>query len=132
MNVSLWLNESTSSGLGGLLSSLDSQILFSRIRFDPKLIEINSLSTIKLVNEYTSTLYVPTKYHSNSYHIANEDSSLKFACSVDSTNMKCQKTIINANSEADIYLLKLRILSNNFELTPVNDQLLVYSNFSFP
>jgi hypothetical protein len=127
LNVSLWLNESISDDLNGLLSIYDSKILFSKIRFEPRLIEVNSLSEIKLVTQNSSFLYVPPQYHSNSYKMLSLDSLIQFPCNVDSTNMKCQKSIINSNGLFDIYFSSFKILSNNVELTPINDQILIYS-----
>jgi hypothetical protein len=139
LNVSLWLNESMSNGLGGLLSFVDSKILFSsfffsnlyfiEIRFDPRLIEINSLSTIKLVEENSQLLNVPSQYQSNSYQISSSDGSIKFGCSADSTNVKCQKSAINANTPGDIYFLSFQLFSKNVLLTPIHDKIMIYSNF---
>jgi hypothetical protein len=127
LNISLWLNESIPNELGGLLSIYDSKILFSKIRFDPRLIEHNSLLEIKLVSEGSSFLYVPPQYHSNSFKILSVDSLIQFPCSVDSMNVKCQKSVINSNGLFDIYFKSFKILSNNVELTPINDQIMIYS-----
>jgi hypothetical protein len=90
--------------------------------------EINSLSTIQLVTEGSSMMHIPPRYHSNSYFISTSDSVIKFTCTADSQNMKCQKSKISASGLFDIYFLSFKIYSNNLVLTPINEKLLVYSN----
>ena len=101
------------------------------MRYNPKFVEINSISKIIIVSEGFQTLYVPTQYHSNTYQILTNDNLIKFPCTVDSVNIQCQKYPIPENrGSSDIYFLKFKIQSNNVDLSLVNDEIMIYKNNS--
>jgi hypothetical protein len=139
-NISLWLNESSIDNLDGKISAIDSYVLFSsnltikltqEIRYNPKYSEINSIVDVVLENNQSISLNLSTKYHSNKIDLVTSDGLIKFNCSIKNSGISCQKIIINENSPFDIYFLYFKILSQNVEMTRVQDGFLIYSKKKF-
>jgi hypothetical protein len=99
------------------------------IRFNPNIVEINSVNNLKLEQNNSNSLVIPSEHKSKKYDIETIDKVFKFPCSVDSNStLICQKQNISASGLFDIYFMNFKILSNDNLLTDMSQSLLIYSN----
>eukprot|EP01080_Neovahlkampfia_damariscottae_P006370 gene6370-10377_t len=104
-SISLYINNTKISELGGLISNQDSNVELLSLRFDPPYVEMTDSQIFSFKKNSSNFLTIPDKYTNLKYKIFSDSGSSDYPCVLNGSNITCNKSSIITGTSYDIGIL---------------------------